>query len=418
MTSPATAKRTSSRRSSGFVGVLRRAFSLLLWWVLPGIVVVLVGAYFAGIVVDHTNPPVLAVQGRSMYPRLVTGDLVVLEGVNPASLRRGDIIAVTVAPAFRARYDLPPHVVHRIVAIQHTKQGLVFTTKGDANPTKDIFQTPASNIVGEVRYTIPKVGYVFLFFGSRQGEIFLGSLGGILILYLLLRWWEDRQHHLESLAETMHALRVESDELRHALQREERLHSSEPVINEVWTGPAHSLASSREWTAGTLGGSGAATDQSATVIEHMPTARAAAGFRVLAELSSDVRSVTEQVRESAVLMRELMDAVSEYGQHLQAHTAVMKHLASTTDELRSAASALASALSPSSDTLSTGPPLTEPSFRSTTGAAASAWVPGGDLEQDHSARRGAEPHPGVDVGTVARKIDPPPVWEVIPPPPR
>jgi signal peptidase len=416
MTSPAVAKRTISGGSSGFDGVLRRAVSVLLWWVLPGIVMVGVGAYFAGVVVDHTDPPVLAVQGQSMYPRLVTGDLVVLEGVNPASLRKGDIIAVTVAPAFRARYDLPAHVVHRIVGIQHTRHGLIFTTKGDANPSKDIFQTPASNIVGEVRYTIPKVGYVFLFFGSRQGQIFLGSLGGIVVLYVLLGWWEDRRRYLESMAETMDALRVESDELRHALQRDDRLHPSEPVTEEVWPGPPGTSTSSRQWTVEALVGNGPATHQSARVIEHMATTRIAAGVRVLEELSSDVRWVTEQVRESTVLIRELVDAVSEYGRHLQAHTAVMKHLASTTDELRSAASALASAMSSRDERLSPDPPTTERFLRSTADAV-SGSVPGGDLEQVSSARLRSEPRPGVRAGAIA-KIDLPPVWEVIPLPPR
>ncbi len=254
-----------------------------------------------------------------MHPRLVTGDLVVLEGVSPARLRKGDIIAVTVAPAFRKRYDLPAHVVHRIVGIDRTKHGLVFTTKGDANHSDDIFKTPASNIVGEVAYTIPKVGYAFLFFGSRQGEIFLGSAGGILLLYFLLGLWEDRRAYLAGVSSTMEALRQESDDLRRALE-----HSS-----------AGALAA---------GDPAQMPRQTATILERVPTFRSHASARSLDELAREVRSASERSEESVALVRDLVGAVNDYGLHLRSHTAVMQHLARTTDKLEQAAGMLITAV--------------------------------------------------------------------------
>ena len=296
-------------------GVVRRVMSVLLWWALPAVVLLGVAGYFVGIFVEHTNPPIVAVQGHSMQPTLVTGDLVVLEGVNPANLRKGDIIAVTVAPAYRKRYDLPAHVVHRIVGIQHTKHGLLFTTKGDANTSADIFKTPASNIVGELRYKIPDVGYVFLFFGSRQGEIFLGAAGGIVLLYFLLGLWEDRRAYLEGVSTTMETLRQESDDLRRALE-----HSS--VSTPSTRSTAH------------------AARQTATIIERVPTSRLEAIGPSLGELAGEVRSASERSKKSAAMIGDLVGAVSEYGTHLKSHTAVMQHLAATTDRLELATEGL------------------------------------------------------------------------------
>jgi signal peptidase I len=173
---------------------------------LPAVVLLAVGAYFVGIGIDHADPPVIAVQGHSMQPTLVTGDLVVVEGVNPSTLKVGDVIAVTVPTAARQKYDLPPHVVHRIVKITHTPAGPVFTTKGDNNPSPDVFKTTAVDVIGEVHYTVPDLGFVVLFFGSKEGHIFLGAVGAVVVVYLAIGAWEKRQRSVQGLVETIESL--------------------------------------------------------------------------------------------------------------------------------------------------------------------------------------------------------------------
>ena len=312
---PTAAMNADAGERSRLSRVTRRVGSILLYGVLPAVVLLAVAGYFVGLGVEHADPPVVAVQGHSMQPTLVTGDLVVLQGVNPANLRKGDIIAVTVPAALRAKYGLPPHVVHRIVGIQHTKTGPIFTTKGDNNPNPDIFTTPASDVVGEVKYKIPFLGYPLLFLGSRQGEIFLGAAGGIVLLYFLLGLWEDRRAYLEGVSTTMETLRQESDDLRRALE-----HSS--VSTPSTRSTAH------------------AARQTATIIERVPTSRLEAIGPSLGELAGEVRSASERSKKSAAMIGDLVGAVSEYGTHLKSHTAVMQHLAATTDRLELATEGL------------------------------------------------------------------------------
>ncbi|HTX63504.1 MAG TPA: DivIVA domain-containing protein, partial [Acidimicrobiales bacterium] len=76
----------------------------------------------------------------------------------------------------------------------------------------------------------------------------------------------------------------------------------------------------------------------------------------LEELVTEVRSTSDQNRDSAAMLRELVGAVSEYGVHLRSHTAVMRNLAVTTDQLQEAASRLADAMtSPTAQLRPAGP---------------------------------------------------------------
>lgn len=194
----------------------RGLLKAVLAWAFPVLVILAVAAYFVGIAVGHADPPMIAVEGHSMRPTLVTGDLVVVEGVKPSALRVGDVIAVNVPTAARRRFDLPAHVVHRIVKITHGAGGLVFTTKGDNNPTDDGFRTLAPNIIGEVRYNVPDLGFAVLFFGSKEGHIFLGATGAVILTYFLLGAWENRRRSVQGLVETIEAMHGEGGGLRDA----------------------------------------------------------------------------------------------------------------------------------------------------------------------------------------------------------
>jgi signal peptidase len=100
-----------------------------------------VEALFAAVVVSalglwlvtHLAPVggygVFAVRSGSMNPALEVGDLVVTRLVDPSEIEAGDVI--TVATGGRAI------LTHRVVAVQATDDGPVFTTRGDANATPD-----------------------------------------------------------------------------------------------------------------------------------------------------------------------------------------------------------------------------------------------------------------------------------------
>lgn len=90
------------------------------------------------------------VSGPSMRPGLAPGDLVVSRHVDAESIQIGDIIR------FRApRGD----IIHRVMRIEHTQQGLVFTTKGDNNNTEDP-SIPATQVEGKVIFDVPYVGWI------------------------------------------------------------------------------------------------------------------------------------------------------------------------------------------------------------------------------------------------------------------
>lgn len=214
---------TGTEESLPVGGTLRRIGSFLLWWVLPSLIVMGVGAYFLAALELHASPPIVAVEGISMKPTLVTGDLVVLHGVKPSQLRVGDVIAVSLSPNLRKQYNLPSAVVHRIIKIQHTRAGLVFQTKGDNNSGPDVFRTLPGNITGEVKYSVPYAGLPILFFNSRQGRIFLIASAAILAMYFLLSAWDGRREELVATTYSVTNVLEEIEKVKELLTDPERL---------------------------------------------------------------------------------------------------------------------------------------------------------------------------------------------------
>jgi signal peptidase len=164
------------------------------------IVGVVFGFWYGSRLVLDTQYPMLAVASGSMHMppgsyddgwsdpfgrTLQTGDLIVVEGVNPqdiyaapynASGRSGDIIV------FRSTstQDL---IVHRAVGKQLGRNGEVvaFITQGDGNlvpgPSSP---TPVENVIGRVVLRIPWVGWVALFM-RNSSAVFV-----ILVLIIIL----------------------------------------------------------------------------------------------------------------------------------------------------------------------------------------------------------------------------------------
>jgi signal peptidase I len=315
---------------SGSQGVLGRAASVALWYVLPALALAAVAAYILGATIGHANPPVVPVEGVSMRPALQAGDLIVLTGVDPARLRTGDIVAVTVPKSARDQYSLPAHVVHRIVRIEHTRAGLVFITKGDANSGPDVFQSRSGDIVGKLRLDLPGLGYPLLFFRSRQGEIFLAAAALVALVYFLLGLFEERRAYVEGSVLTMQTLLEETQQLKLAIASAERL------------------------------------------------GRVAAAPQASDRLADEVRASSDRSTEVQHVMDRLVGAVGEYGEHLRSHTAVMENLAATTAELSAATAALRSTLRPAEDS---GAVAAE------AGGSGAPFVPGGALPREADVDR-------------------------------
>ena len=90
------------------------------------------------------------VTGGSMEPTIHKGSLVIDEPVSADKLRLGDIITFD-------HYDQT--TTHRIVGLEGSTSGAMFSTKGDANQVTDPEPLAFPGRVGLVKLAIPGVGY-------------------------------------------------------------------------------------------------------------------------------------------------------------------------------------------------------------------------------------------------------------------
>jgi len=102
----------------------------------------------------------------SMTPDIAPGDVVVVAERDPRTVAENDVITFV-----RGSSDVP--VTHRVIGVVSTADGVAFETKGDANEGPDPGLVPGANLVGVVVLTIPYIGYVIQFAGTRAGFVAL-----------------------------------------------------------------------------------------------------------------------------------------------------------------------------------------------------------------------------------------------------
>ena len=291
----------------------------LAWYVIPVLAIAFAGLYITAAVAWHVNPPFVPVQGQSMKPFLETGDLVILHGVNPASLRKGDVIAVAVPKAAQQKYHIPAELVHRIISIAHTPQaGYIFQTKGDNNPGPDVFQTPATNVIGLMTGKITGLGYPILFLRSRQGEIFVGVAALVAIGYFLIGWAQRRQDE-DPVIELLEMVLAETSELAASRQvvkydeTSDESSTSDPPkeFNELANPPPP-------------GGK-----QEVEATENIPTPV----DESLDKFASAINASVETASQTNESVRELLEAMKEYAEHLRSHTAAVQGMSQASMDL-------------------------------------------------------------------------------------
>jgi signal peptidase len=117
---------------------------------------------------------VYAVDSGSMAPTFNTGALVVDLPVTPTTVFHvGDVVTFHPTPGYTA--------THRIAAIG--PDGI--STKGDANPSRDVGLIQPGMIAGRVAFSVPFGGYVAVFFQHPVGVVAL-----LLLLLALLAVWQ------------------------------------------------------------------------------------------------------------------------------------------------------------------------------------------------------------------------------------
>lgn len=103
-------------------------------------------------------------------------DVIILEKVKRAEdIKKYDVISYV--------NDKGINVIHRVINIEYTADGVVFTTRGDANNATDTYKPTFDDVVG--RYTgerIPLVGLFALFLQSYSGIVTIAAIIYCLIM--------------------------------------------------------------------------------------------------------------------------------------------------------------------------------------------------------------------------------------------
>ena len=164
-------------RHKSILPPVRKVISGISWSLLTLLVV----ATAALGVYTHTGhghlTPVLT---GSMRPGIQPGDVVVTQRVSVASLHVGDIV-VFMPPGGKVAK------VHRIHTLQQASDGIVMTTKGDANNVTDPWgKVTMKGDAYKVAFVIPKVGWLV------NGGVRWLILGFVLVgAALITRWtWQ------------------------------------------------------------------------------------------------------------------------------------------------------------------------------------------------------------------------------------
>ena len=149
------------------------SYAIFIWLLLIGVTLLV---YVADIKIramkgDYSPPSYNAyvVLTGSMVPEIMPMDVVITKRRDAKDLEVGDIITFLSSDSRLSGVI----VTHRIKEIFYdsTTGKYTFQTKGDANNTADFTLAEDYNIIGEVIFKIPKVGYIQEILASKGGLI-------------------------------------------------------------------------------------------------------------------------------------------------------------------------------------------------------------------------------------------------------
>ncbi|MBE3137077.1 MAG: signal peptidase I [Thermoplasmata archaeon] len=98
----------------------------------------------------------------SMSPALEVGDIALVQKVDIATIKPGDVIQFLQENVT---------ILHRVVRITETEGKTLYITQGDANDDPDSQPVPPNYILGKSVFTIPKLGWVQIFIKDIMRQI-------------------------------------------------------------------------------------------------------------------------------------------------------------------------------------------------------------------------------------------------------
>lgn len=149
------------------------SYALFIWLLLIGLTLLV---YVADIKLramkgDYSPPAYNAyvVLTGSMLPEIKPNDVVITKRRAPEELEVGNIITFLSSDSRLSGVI----VTHRIKEVLHdpTTGKYTYRTKGDANNTVDFALAESHNIIGEVIFKIPKVGYIQEILATKGGLV-------------------------------------------------------------------------------------------------------------------------------------------------------------------------------------------------------------------------------------------------------
>ncbi len=121
------------------------------------------------------NIEVKIVQSGSMEPEIKTGSLIVMRPTEDYQV--GDIITF-----YFERGDQVP-TTHRIVEVNEVGRSISYLTKGDANNAPDPRPIPRNQVLGEVLFSIPYLGFILDFAKKPLGFVLLIGIPAGFVLF-------------------------------------------------------------------------------------------------------------------------------------------------------------------------------------------------------------------------------------------
>jgi len=143
-----------------------------------------------------TDNPLVVVTSESMVPTIEIGDLLVIQGIEPAEIENGTIILYDSFGLWEREVVEP--IVHRIVSkyFNDTDSKWYFITQGDNNgdtdPPDGPFGTeiavPEERVIGIVKTIIPKIGKVKIWMDDTPGLSTIILVGLSIALLISIVW--------------------------------------------------------------------------------------------------------------------------------------------------------------------------------------------------------------------------------------
>lgn len=121
---------------------------------------------------------VLVVQSGSMEPAYPTGSLVYLKKADPEKLEVGDVVTFNLSANVRG--------THRIIEVVEQDGQRFFRTKGDANEHADNGLLDPDDIVGQVVFGIPLLGYAIAYIQHPPGTYIVMAVVALVLLLTFL----------------------------------------------------------------------------------------------------------------------------------------------------------------------------------------------------------------------------------------